>query len=728
MGIFRDFTREAGSKSAKEVAAVRDTDQARCTAAMQAVNSCVMIADENNVIVKMNPAATRMMQKVEGELRKELPDFSVAKIVGSNIDQFHKHPQHQQKLMSELNTTYHTTIEVGSVHFDLTANPIFDEQRQRIGTVVEWEDITARLIAEEQEKQITEQEYVKAAENARIRSALDMVTSNVMVADADNVIVYANDSVVSMLRDAESDLRTQLPDFRADEIVGSKIDSLLQNPAHQENILASLDTTREDKIEISDQHYKLKASPFKNDSGERIGTVVELIDLIDEVTFDESVSQVISAALKGDLSSRIETRKGCSEFIAAAGSSINDLLENFGNVLRDADKAISALSEGRLTEKMQGDYEGEYATLKEGINQSIDKLISVVTDITDSSNRVKSAAGEISNGNTNLSQRTEQQAASLEETSSAMEEITATVQQNAENSIQANTLARGARETAENGGSVVGRAVDAMQAISDSSNKITDIIGVIDEIAFQTNLLALNAAVEAARAGDQGRGFAVVADEVRSLAGRSATAAKEIKDLIKDSSEKVNEGSELVNRSGETLGEIVTAVKKVNDIVAEIATASDEQSTGLAEISKAITEMDSMTQQNAALVEEAAAASESMNGQAENLDKLISFFITGVEARAAGHSGSTPYSPATSTTTHAQRNSVSKGAASTSSQQATPGTAVKPAARVAAKSAPAPETVAKPGSGQIPVTEKVEKKVQPTPSVSEDEGDEWEVF
>lgn len=731
MGIFRDFTREAGSKSAKEVAAVRDTDQARCTAALQAANSCVMIADENNVIVKMNPAATRMMQKVEGDLRKELPNFSVAKIVGSNIDQLHKHPPHQNKLMAELNTTYHTTIEVGPIHFDLTANPIFDEQRQRIGTVVEWEDITERLTAEKKEKQVAEQEHVKAAESARIRSALDIVTSNVMVADTDNVIVYANESVLSMLRDAESDLRTQLPDFRADEIVGSNVDVFYRNLANQQNILASLDTTHEAKIEISDQHYKLKASPVKNDSGERVGTVVELIDLIDEVTFDESVSQVISAALKGDLSSRIETRKGCSEFIAAAGSSINDLLENFGNVLRDADKAISALSEGRLTEKMQGDYEGDYATLKNGINQTIDKLISVVTDITNSSNRVKSAAGEISSGNSNLSQRTEQQAASLEETSSAMEEITATVQQNAENSIQANTLARGARETAENGGSVVGRAVDAMQAISDSSNKITDIIGVIDEIAFQTNLLALNAAVEAARAGDQGRGFAVVADEVRSLAGRSATAAKEIKDLIKDSSEKVNEGSELVNRSGETLGEIVTAVKKVNDIVAEIATASDEQSTGLAEINKAITEMDSMTQQNAALVEEAAAASESMNDQAENLDNLISFFIMGAEAGATRHSGSTPSSPLTNTSVRADRNSVSKETTNTSTPKANSRPDVKPTARVEAKSASASEAAVKPRSEQVPVAEtveKVEKKVQPMPAISEDEGDEWEVF
>src|SRR5690606_7455814 len=248
---------------------------------------------------------------------------------------------------------------------------------------------------------------------------------------------------------------------------------------------------------------------------------------------------------------------------------------------------------------------------------------------------VKAGAGEISSGNGELRLRTEQQASSLEQTTSAMEQIVTTVQQNAANAVQANTLARGAREAAENGGQVVGRAVAAMEAISASSNKINDIIGVIDEIACQTTLLALSAAVEAARAGDQGRGFAVVADEVRNLAGRSATAAKEIKALIKDSGDKVQEGALLVNESGATLGEIVTAVKKVNDIVAEIATASDEQASGLNEINRAVAQMDEMTRQNAAMVEQAAVASGALGAQADSLDSLIAYFETGAVASAA---------------------------------------------------------------------------------------------
>ncbi len=210
-----------------------------------------------------------------------------------------------------------------------------------------------------------------------------------------------------------------------------------------------------------------------------------------------------------------------------------------------------------------------------------------------------------------------------------MEQMTSAVQSNADNARQANQLSTGAREQAEKGGEVVSNAVGAMTAITDSSNKISDIISVIDEIAFQTNLLALNAAVEAARAGEQGRGFAVVAAEVRNLAQRSAEAAKEIKGLIKDSVGKVENGSELVNQTGETLGEIVNAVKKVSDIVAEIAAASQEQSSGIEQVNKAITQLDEVTQQNAALVEESAAASKSLDDQAQQMAELVGFFNIG---------------------------------------------------------------------------------------------------
>ena len=255
-------------------------------------------------------------------------------------------------------------------------------------------------------------------------------------------------------------------------------------------------------------------------------------------------------------------------------------------------------------------------------------IMRVVNKIVDSSSAVSTAAEEISQGNLNLSQRTEQQAASLQQTAASMEEMTGTVQQNTDNAKQASQLAINARDRAQQGGEVVGTAIAAMGEINNSSKKVSDIIGVIDEIAFQTNLLALNAAVEAARAGEQGRGFAVVATEVRSLAQRSAAAAKEIKSLIQDSLNKVKEGTQLVDQSGSTLEEIVIAVKKASDVIIEIAAASEEQTGGIQQVNKAIMQLDEITQQNAALVEEAAAASESMKEQAQQLKEHIGFFKT----------------------------------------------------------------------------------------------------
>ena len=273
---------------------------------------------------------------------------------------------------------------------------------------------------------------------------------------------------------------------------------------------------------------------------------------------------------------------------------------------------------------------GDIAQLCEGVNGLLDTMVAVVTDIKSSAREVASAAAEISTSTTDLSQRTEEQAASLEETSASMTEISTTVKTNAENAQQANQFAGSTHEVAARGGEVVAQAVSAMSRIEESSRKISDIISVIDEIARQTNLLALNAAVEAARAGEAGRGFAVVASEVRSLAQRSSQAAKDIKDLITSSSEQVQEGVELVNKAGGSLTEIVESIKKVAQIVSEIAAASAQQSTGVDEVNTALTQMDEVTQQNSALVEENAATAKTLEQQSAAMNERVGAFkLTG---------------------------------------------------------------------------------------------------
>lgn len=283
-------------------------------------------------------------------------------------------------------------------------------------------------------------------------------------------------------------------------------------------------------------------------------------------------------------------------------------------------------AQGDLTQRVSITSTDELGNMGRSFNAMLDNLMKIVSEVREGTGSITAAASQISSGVQDLSQRTSEQASALEETSASMEEMTSTVKQNADNAKQANQLGNAARDVAEQGGAVVAKAVSSMDEINKSSKKIADIITVIDEIAFQTNLLALNAAVEAARAGEHGRGFAVVAAEVRNLAQRSASAAKEIKGLINESVQKVADGSELVNQSGKRLEEIVTSVKRVTDIIAEIAAASQEQAVGIDQVNKAVMQMDETTQQNAALVEESASASENMQQQANHLQQLVAVF------------------------------------------------------------------------------------------------------
>jgi len=294
--------------------------------------------------------------------------------------------------------------------------------------------------------------------------------------------------------------------------------------------------------------------------------------------------------------------------------------------LKDAVEVANSVAKGDLSRRIEVNTNDETGMLMLALKQMNENLGNIVGEVRSSTESITTASTQIASGNADLSQRTEQQASSLEETASSLEELTSTVKQNAENARQANQLAASASDIAVKGGQVVNEVVQTMGSISASSKKIMDIISVIEGIAFQTNILALNAAVEAARAGEQGRGFAVVAAEVRNLAQRSAGAAKEITALIGNSVDKVEVGSKQVDRAGETMKEIVTAVKRVTDIMSEIAAASSEQSSGIEQVNQAVLQMDNVTQQNAALVEEAAAAAESMRNQAEVLAQAVSVF------------------------------------------------------------------------------------------------------
>src|SRR3990172_6069760 len=473
--------------------------------------------------------------------------------------------------------------------------------------------------------EVFKQSIAQKVINLRVRAGLDVVRSSVMVADGDYNIMYMNATLQDMMREAEAELRKVIPQFDSSKLLGANMGVFHKNPEHQRQLLDALTGTHEAHITIGSQKFHLFATPVIDTHGKRAGTVVEWRNETVEKAIEGEIDDMVKAAVVGDFSKRVPLA-GKKEFMLNLSTAMNALCDNTAKALQDLVGMLSALADGDLTPRITAEYHGMFGQLKNDANTMAERIGATIGEIKASAREVTNASAEISTSTTDLSQRTEEQAASLEQTSASMEEISATVKKNAENAQAANQSAGSTQQVADRGGQVVAKAVVAMAKIEESSRKISDIIGVIDEIARQTNLLALNAAVEAARAGEAGRGFAVVASEVRSLAQRSSQAAKDIKDLITNSSAQVKDGVDLVNRAGGSLSEIVESIKKVTDIVRDIANASIEQSTGIEQINKALTQMDEGTQQNSALVEENAATAKTLEHQAKAMDERVAFF------------------------------------------------------------------------------------------------------
>ncbi|RMF14177.1 MAG: PAS domain-containing protein [Gammaproteobacteria bacterium] len=473
-------------------------------------------------------------------------------------------------------------------------------------------------------------------EISRLRQALETVTTNVMVADDQFNIVYMNPAIKRMFEVAEAEIREVFPDFRADDLIGKNIDLFHKNPAHQRQLLSHLNGVHKARIAIGSRHFDLTAAPVIGPDGERLGSVVEWADITQQLKVEQEIQSLVEKAAAGKLDARIglEDKEG---FGLNLSRGLNTILDQVQTVFDDVQRTAEALANGDLTVSLDTGYQGQYGTIARALNNAVDKLHHAIRAIVQSTRTIQQAMTEVATGNSQLSERTEKQSSNLEETASAMEELAANVRNTATNAREANELAVQTQSKAEHGGEIVRRTIASMQEINAASSRISDIIEVIDDIAFQTNLLALNASVEAARAGEHGRGFAVVATEVRNLAQRSATSAREIKELIEDSVRKVEAGGKLVNESGDALAEIIANVKKVTGYISDIAGATEEQSSGIEQVNRAVSELDEITQQNAALAEEVASASESAIESADSMAHQVAFFrVEGVEAVTAG--------------------------------------------------------------------------------------------
>ncbi len=459
-----------------------------------------------------------------------------------------------------------------------------------------------------------------ARENQRVLEALNKATANIVLTDNEGQIIYYNLAAKLLFENTKVSFELNNRDFDPDSLKGMSINSLCEQFVVQ-NI--SCETIRE--FSIGEHSFKVIANPVLNASEKLIGVIFEWQDRTVEICIEQEIQSIVKAASSGNLTQRIhlDDKEG---FFHILGENVNMLVNVMEKITKDTINIFESLASGNLKEKIKDDYKGAFERIKNNANATIFKLTGVVNKIQQTSDVVHIGARDLAVSNTNLSDRTEQQAASLERTASRMDEISSMVQKTSQQSSHANNLVLAAQEYATDGNEVITSTIDAMEQINLSSGKISEIIGVIDDIAFQTNLLALNASVEAARAGEEGKGFAVVAGEVRNLSGRSANAAKEIKLLIEDSIEKVKVGSDFVNQSNNVLNEIIGSIENITEIVRDISSYAQEQSIGIIEIHDAIEKLESLTQQNAAMVEEAAAASHEMGEQAQVLNQLVDFF------------------------------------------------------------------------------------------------------
>ncbi|WP_439826861.1 methyl-accepting chemotaxis protein [Aeromonas enteropelogenes] len=599
----------------------------RVRKALDGASTNVMIADTDLNIIYMNEAVTIMLGQAEQDIRKELPNLDVKNLMGKNIDNFHKNPSHQRAMLQKLDTTYRTQITIGGRTFSLIANPVFGDNGERLGSVVEWADRTKEIAIENEVKAANEAAKIAANESLRVKRALDCASTNVMIADTNLDIIYMNDSVTEMLKLAEPDIKKDLNNFNTANLMGANIDSFHKNPGHQRTMLAKLNSTYRTQIQLGGRTFALIANPVFSDSGERLGSVVEWADRTKEVAIEHEMSEIVQSVINGELHRRMDLA-GKSGFFHNLGEGINQIANVIDTSLNDVIRIVQCLAKGDLTQKIDTDYPGVFGTTKDALNKTIDSLTNIVTEVRGASDNLSSAAEQVSATAQSISQSSSEQASSMEETSASIEQMSASINQNTDNAQVTDGMASKAAKEAVEGGEAVQLTVDAMKQIAKR-------IGIIDDIAYQTNLLALNAAIEAARAGDHGKGFAVVAAEVRKLAERSQVAAQEIGELASSS-------VEMAEKAGRLLDQMVPSINKTSDLVQEISAASAEQSTGVSQINQAMSQLSQVTQQNASCSEELAATAEEMSSQAEQLQLVMEFFTLEQSHRSNGHNAAQP--------------------------------------------------------------------------------------
>ena len=573
-------------------------------------DAAFMMVDRDFVVTYINQATRNLLAQHQETFRKVWPNFDASKILGMCIDQFHKDPSHQRRLLSDpQKLPYKTDIQVGPLTIALNVTATYDANGVYVGNTLEWKDVTEARLQEARDADFRGQ--IAAIDKAQA----------VIEFDLDGTVISANENFLSVLG------------YRLEEVEG-KHHSLFATKDYAEsreydefwNTLKQGDFVGGEFQCVGKNGKEVWLQASYNPIFDVNGNPVKVVNYATDITAAKEMEIQIKATQQREQKHAKEQQHKVAELLTI----------------------VNAVAEGDLSIRMPDLGKDAIGQVAAGVGKAIESIHAALAKVRHVASTVALSSQELASASEQISSGAQEQASNLEETAASLEQITSAVKQNTDNSSQAQQLATSSRDVAESGGNVVGEAVGAMTAINIASKKIAEIIMTIDEIAFQTNLLALNAAVEAARAGEQGRGFAVVASEVRNLAQRSAGAAKEIKNLIQDSVAKVENGTELVNRSGETLQEIVTSVKRVADIVTEISAASSEQLTGIEQVNSAVSQMDRVTQTNAAQTEQMSGTSQALLSHSEELKRLVAAFRLSIDddyAAVAGPENAGPTAP-----------------------------------------------------------------------------------
>ncbi|HEY0563450.1 MAG TPA: methyl-accepting chemotaxis protein [Methylophilus sp.] len=597
----------------------------RLQVALDNSTTAFTFGDGQNNLQYMNATAKALWKALESEVAKQHAGFSVDSMMGQNIGQYIEKPEQRAVFAEKLASPKTLDIDMYGKHLQLVIVPVYTEKKEYLGRMTQWTDRTAEVVAE--------REVARLVSEAVAGNLSQRVDTSILplgfVKDTGAGINQILEAVIQPLNMAAK----YVEDISQGNIPAKITDHYNGDFNHIKNNLNqcidAINALIKDAGLLSDA-AKQGLLSTRADASQHHGDFRKIVEGVNS-TLDYVIGplnmagEYVDRISKGDIPALI-TDQYNGDFNNIKNK-LNTCVDAVNRLVSDANMLADAAKEGRVTTRANAElHQGDFRQIVEGVNQTLDMIVGPIAAVKEAVDTITTAANEISSGNNDLSSRTEQQASSLEQTAASMEELAGTVKQNSENAKQASQLATAASDVAIRGGAVVGQVVTTMTGINDSARKIEDIISVIDGIAFQTNILALNAAVEAARAGEQGRGFAVVAGEVRNLAQRSASAAKEIKELITDSVNKTADGTKLVENAGHTMDEVVNSVKRVSEIINEIAAASVEQNTGIEQVNQAVTSMDEVTQQNAALVEEAAAAAESLVEQANQLADVVSVF------------------------------------------------------------------------------------------------------